>query len=142
MTSADWSGRKSSSRVLYPGPAGACYICDLLYKFCGAWEGHQVSCIRGSIHWNFWVFCVVHRFTWEPGSSGSIVSDYGLDNRAIGVRSPAGAKDFSSNLCIWGSGAHPASYTMGTGDPFPGGKALPGRDTDHSPLSSAEVVNE
>jgi hypothetical protein len=31
-------------------------------------------------------------------SSGSIVSDYGLDDRAIGVRSPAGAKDFSSNL--------------------------------------------
>jgi hypothetical protein len=28
-------------------------------------------------------------------SSGSIVSDYGLDDRAIGVRSPAGAKDFS-----------------------------------------------
>jgi hypothetical protein len=26
--------------------------------------------------------------------------------------------------------------------PFPGGKALPGRDSDHSPPSSAEVVNE
>jgi hypothetical protein len=32
----------------------------------------------------------------EPGSSGSIVSDYGLDDRAIGVRSPVGAKDLSS----------------------------------------------
>jgi hypothetical protein len=31
---------------------------------------------------------------------------------------------------------------MGTGDPFPGGKARPGRDADHSPPSSAEVVNE
>jgi hypothetical protein len=31
---------------------------------------------------------------------------------------------------------------MGTGDPFPGGKARPGRDSDHSPPSSAEVVNE
>jgi hypothetical protein len=30
------------------------------------------------------------------GSSGSVVSDYGLDDRAIGVRFPAGAKDFSS----------------------------------------------
>jgi hypothetical protein len=29
-------------------------------------------------------------------SSGSVVSDYGLDDRAIGVRSPARAKDFSS----------------------------------------------
>jgi hypothetical protein len=56
-------------------------------------------------------------------SSGSIVSDYGLDDRAIGVRSPAGAKDFSSNLCVQtGSGAHPASCPKGTGDPFPGAK--------------------
>jgi hypothetical protein len=71
------------------------------------------------------------------------VSDYALDNRAIGVRSPAGAKDFSSGLCVQtGSGAHPASCTMGTGGPFPGGKARPGRDADHSLLSSAEVVNE
>jgi hypothetical protein len=38
--------------------------------------------------------------------------------------------------------AHPASCTMGTGGPFPGGKARPGRDADHSPPSSAEVGNE
>jgi hypothetical protein len=57
-------------------------------------------------------------------SSGSIVSDYGLDDRAIGVRFPAGAKDFSRSLRFQtGSGAHPASCTMGTGDPFPGGKS-------------------
>jgi hypothetical protein len=67
-------------------------------------------------------------------SSGSIVSDYGLNNRAIGVRSPAGANDFSSSICVQtGSGAHPASCTMGTGGPFPGGKARPGGDADHSP---------
>jgi hypothetical protein len=71
------------------------------------------------------------------------VSDYGLDDRAIGVRSPAGAKDFSSSLCVQtSSGAHPASCTMGTGGPFSGGKARTGRDADHSPPSSAEVVNE
>jgi hypothetical protein len=76
-------------------------------------------------------------------SSGSIVSDYGLDDRVIGVRSPAGAKDFSCNLCVQtDSGAHPASCTMGTGGPFPGAKARPGSDADHSPRSSAEVVNE
>jgi hypothetical protein len=68
------------------------------------------------------------------GSSVSIVSDYGLDDREIGVRSPAGAEDFSSSLCVQtGSGAHPASCTMDTGAPFPGGKARPGRDADHSP---------
>jgi hypothetical protein len=71
------------------------------------------------------------------------VSDYRLDDRAIGVRSPAGAKDFSSILCVQtGSGAHPASSTMGTGGPFPGAKNGPGHDADHSPPSSAEVRNE
>jgi hypothetical protein len=34
---------------------------------------------------------------------------------------------FSSNLCVQtDSGAHPASCTMGTGGPFPGGKARQG----------------
>jgi hypothetical protein len=71
------------------------------------------------------------------------VSDYGLDDRAIGVRSAAGAKDFSFNFCVQtGSEAHPASSTMSTVGPFPGAKARPGRDTDHSPPSSAEVENE
>jgi hypothetical protein len=50
------------------------------------------------------------------GSSGSIESDYGLDDRAIEVRSPTGAEDFSSSPCVQtGSRAHPASYPMGTG---------------------------
>jgi hypothetical protein len=79
---------------------------------------------------------------WSRVSSVSIVSDYELDDRAFGVRSPAGAKDFSSSLCVQTrSGAHPASCPMGTGGPFPGGKARPGRDADPSP-SSAEVKNE
>jgi hypothetical protein len=50
------------------------------------------------------------------------VSDYGLDDRAIGFRSPVGVKDFSASLCVQtGSGAHPVSCIMGTGGPFPGG---------------------
>jgi hypothetical protein len=77
------------------------------------------------------------------GSSVSIVSDYGLDDRVIGVRSPAGAKDFSSSLCVQtGSEAHPAAYTMATGDPFPGAKRGQGRDADKSPPSIVEVKNE
>jgi hypothetical protein len=79
-------------------------------------------------------------YRWIRGSSGSIVSNYGLDDRAIEVRSPAGAKDFSSSLCAQtGSGAHPDSCTMGTGGPFLGGKARSARDADHSPPSRAEV---
>jgi hypothetical protein len=57
------------------------------------------------------------------GNSVRLVSGYGEDNRAIEVRSPAGAKDFSSSLCVHtGSGAHPASCPMGTG----GGGLSPG----------------
>jgi hypothetical protein len=64
------------------------------------------------------------------------VSDYGLDDRAIEVRSPTEAEDFSSSPCVQtGSGAHPASHPMGTGGSFPGGKARPAP-------SSAEVKNE
>jgi hypothetical protein len=37
-----------------------------------------------------------------------------------------------------GSGAHPASYPMGTRGSFPGVKR-PRREADHSPPSSAEV---
>jgi hypothetical protein len=60
-----------------------------------------------------------------------------------GVRSPTETEGFYSNLCVQtGSGAHPASCTMGTGGSFPGGKARPGRDADHSPPSSAEVKKE
>jgi hypothetical protein len=71
------------------------------------------------------------------------VSDYGLDDQAIEARSPTGAEDFSSSPCVQpGSGSHQASYPMGTGGSFPGGKARPGRDADHSPPSSAEVKNE
>jgi hypothetical protein len=91
---------------------------------------------------NFNSLSILFDSRWD-NISGSIVSDYGLDDRAIGVRSPAGAKNFSSSLCIQtGSGVHPASCTMGTGGPFPEGKAWPGRDADHLPPSSAEVVNE
>jgi hypothetical protein len=47
-------------------------------------------------------------------------------------------------ICVQtGSGAHPASCTMGPGGTFPWGKAPPGRYADHSPPSSAEyAVNE
>jgi hypothetical protein len=62
-------------------------------------------------------------FSKSRGSSVSTVSDYGVDYRGIEVRSPAGAKDFSSSHCVQtGSGAHPASCTMGTGGPFTGAK--------------------
>jgi hypothetical protein len=84
-----------------------------------------------------------HNTVYLNYGSVSIVSGYGLDDRAIGVRSPAEAKDFSFNLCVQtGSEAHLASGTMGTGGSFPRGKVRPGRNADHSTPSSAEVKNE
>jgi hypothetical protein len=69
------------------------------------------------------------------------VSDYGLEDRAIGVRSLAGAKDISSSLCV--QTGPPSLMYNGYRGSFPrGGKARPGRDADHSPPSSAEVENE
>jgi hypothetical protein len=76
-----------------------------------------------------------------PGAAvAQSVSDYGLDDRGS---IPDRAEDFSSSPCVQtGSGAHAASYPMGTGGSFPGGKARPGRDADHSPPSTAEVKNK
>jgi hypothetical protein len=57
----------------------------------------------------------------------------------IGVRIPAGAGNFSLRHRVQtGSGAHPASYPVGTKGPLLGVKR-PGREADHSPPSSAEV---
>jgi hypothetical protein len=69
------------------------------------------------------------------------VLGYGLDDRSFRVRSSAGAGNFSlHHLVQHGSGAHPASYPMGTEGCFSGGKAA-GREADHSPPSNAEVKN-
>jgi hypothetical protein len=57
-------------------------------------------------------------------SSVGITTGYGQDDRGYRARLPAGTGNFSLHHRVQnGSGAHPASYTMGTGNPFPGGKA-------------------
>jgi hypothetical protein len=59
--------------------------------------------------------------------------------RSSRVRFPTGAGNFSLHQRVPnGSGAHPASYPMGTSGSFRGVKR-PGREADHSPPSSAEV---
>jgi hypothetical protein len=56
-------------------------------------------------------------------SSLGIALDYGLDDRGSGVRFPAGAGNFSLYHRFQnGSGAQPASYSMGTRGSFPGDK--------------------
>jgi hypothetical protein len=67
------------------------------------------------------------------GSSVNIVPDYRLDNRS----------SIPGRGCVQTSSeANPAYYPIGTGGPFPRVEAQPGRDTDHSPPSSAVVKNE
>jgi len=57
----------------------------------------------------------------------------------IRVQFLAGAGNFSLCHCVQtGSGAHPASYPVGTRGSFPGGKVA-GGGADHSPPSNAEV---
>jgi hypothetical protein len=76
-------------------------------------------------------------------SSGSIVSDYGLDDRAIGFDPRQGQRIFPLAFVSRPALGHtqpPFQWVPGVLSP--GVKARPGRDADHSPPSSAEVVNE
>jgi hypothetical protein len=62
-----------------------------------------------------------------------------LDDRGSRVRFPAGAGNFSLRHRVQnGSGAHPASYPMGT-RALSLGVRRPGREADHSLPSSADV---
>jgi hypothetical protein len=69
-----------------------------------------------------------------------IALGYGLDDRGSMIRFPAGAGNFSLHHRVQnGSGAQLAFYPMGTRGSFLGVK-WPGREADHSPPSSAEVI--
>jgi hypothetical protein len=52
------------------------------------------------------------------GSSVGMAAGYGLDDRWVGVAAPV-----VLHIIQTGSRAHPASYTVGTGDSFTEGKA-------------------
>jgi hypothetical protein len=57
-------------------------------------------------------------------SSDGSETGYGLDDRMIGVRFPAGAGHYSLRHHVQtGSGAYTASYPMDIGSSFPEGKA-------------------
>ena len=71
-----------------------------------------------------------------PGSSIGIGTDYELEGPGS---NSGGRPDFPPVQTS--PGAHPASCKMGTGS-FPGSKERPGRDADHSPPSSAAVMEE
>jgi hypothetical protein len=81
-------------------------------------------------------FIIINVVKSGPGSSVCIETGYRLDGP--GIESRWGARFFAHVQT--GSGAHPASCTMGTGS-FPEVKR-PGLPADHPPPSSAEVEKE
>jgi hypothetical protein len=69
----------------------------------------------------------------------SNLTGYGLEGRGVGVDSRL-EQDFSSlHIFQTGSGAHPASYIMGTAALSERVK-LPAREADHSSPTSAEII--
>jgi hypothetical protein len=90
-----------------------------IYKNCWFWWHWHTTLFATRISQEWQLICTYELvFIWlgSQGSSVSIVSDYGLDNRATEVWSPAEAKNFSCSVRVQtGSGAHPASYAMGMG---------------------------
>jgi hypothetical protein len=79
----------------------------------------------------------------EVGIAQSVYSlRYELDNRGIGVRLPAMAIDFPFPHSVQTDSVAPLTpYPMSIAALSPGVKQ-PGRETSHSPLSSAKVKNK
>jgi hypothetical protein len=65
-------------------------------------------------------------------------TDYGLDDRGIGVRAMVGARNVFLHVVQTSPGAHPASYIIDTGALSLVVKRRR-READHSPPTSAEV---
>ena len=93
---------------------------------------HFVSCAAVSML----NYCSLYIYLCGPGSSVGIATDYGLDGPGSNL---GGDEIFRPSRPALG--AHPASCKMGTGS-FPGGKVRPGRGAEHSPPSSAAVMEE
>jgi hypothetical protein len=69
-------------------------------------------------------YMCIHIYNKSRDSSAGIALGYGVDDRGSRVRFPTGAGNFSLHHRVQnGSGAHPASYPMGTRGSFTGGKA-------------------
>jgi len=70
------------------------------------------------------------------GSSVGIGTDYGLDGSEVQI--PVGVRFSARPDRPWG----PPSLLYNGYRVFPGGKVRPGHAADHSPRSSAEVLEE
>jgi hypothetical protein len=88
----------------------------------------------------FTVIIAIVKLVWDSSVSIATRLRAGRSGR-LDFDSRGGGRNFSVHHPVKnGSGIHPASYPMGTGDSFPGVKRL-GREANHSPQSSAEFKN-
>jgi hypothetical protein len=79
----------------------------------------KCSAMINELHKNYFMIT-----TSSPDSLVGTALGYGQDDGGSRVRFPVGAGNFSLHHRVQnGSGAHPASYPMGTRGSFPGGKA-------------------
>jgi hypothetical protein len=86
------------------------------------WKNPEISWGR-DLNWILWIDGTpLEHPPYSPVSSVGIALGNGLDDRGSRVRFPAEAGNFSLHHHVQnGSGAHPASYPMGTRGCFPGG---------------------
>jgi hypothetical protein len=93
-------------------------LMDMLF-----WSIYNCTKRRCYLHKNYFICTYYTDGKQSHDSSVGIALDYGLDDRGSGVRFPAGAGNFSLHHHVQNfSGAHPASYSMGTRGSFPRGK--------------------
>jgi hypothetical protein len=105
--------------------------------------GHVIFRPRSSLCLSLVNYEFIQELTPSHDSSVGIALGYGLDNRGSRVRFPAGAGIFSLHHRVQnGSGAHPASYPMGTRGGLSLGVKRAGREADHSPHLVPRSKNE
>jgi hypothetical protein len=126
-----------------------CRLYSLNRQFVWLADNHPSS--KQCVHWLMWSLCIKHLWATQPsGDACSAVGEWRCF-LCLCFRVQLIMQDISAQLqttegpyCTFlhvvqtGSGAHPASYIMGTGGSFPRGKVA-GREADHSPPTSAEV---
>jgi hypothetical protein len=111
-------------RLLYSQGTSPWYPLDSRLGGPQSGSGH---CVEEKNYQPYWDsnpdHSIVQPVTSRNTSSVGIALGYGLDDRDSRVRFPAGAGNFSLHRVQNGSGAHSASYPMGTRVSFPAGKA-------------------
>jgi len=117
--------RKEEGRV----SGGNYYYCCCCCCYSGG--GDKERNIISIVHILIYVYTM---YLCGPGSSVGIATDYGLD----GLGSRSGTRFSARPDQPWG----PSSLLYNGYRVFPGGKVRPGRAADHSPPSSAAVMEE